>query len=288
MDTVKLAALIAAADAGSLTTAAAQLGTHLATISRQIADLESLLGEPLLIRTGRGVRPTAVGERYIERARHILQELDSAAAEVRGERGATLRHLRLSAPVELSLRVLPPVLADLMREFPALTVDAHSAARQVSLLEEDYDAAIRLGPLRDSELLARSLGPVTMWLCGREAVGLAALASAEFAVVAGASTTLVGTHAGRSVTVDLRGRCRVGTFTEAAELAARSDLLVLLPNYTAIDFVAAGRLVRSLPALVLPGVEVHLIHPQRHRGAAVLESLCTRLRAALAARAATV
>lgn len=283
MDTVKLSALIAAADAGSLTIAAAQLGTHLATVSRQIADLESMLGEPLLIRTGRGVRPTAVGERYIERARHILQELDSAAAEVRGERGATLDHLRLSAPVELSLRVLPPVLADLMREFPELTVDAHSAARQVSLLAEDYDAAIRLGPLRDSELLSRSLGSVTMWLCGREPVEVAALASAEFAVVANTATTLVGSRAGRPVTVEMRGRCRVGTFTEAAELAARSDLLVLLPHYTARDFVAAGRLVRSLPTLELPRVEVHMIYPQRHRGAAVLESLGVRLKVALAA-----
>lgn len=287
MDTAKLSALIAAADAGSLTVAAAQLGTHLATISRQIADLESMLGEPLLVRTGRGVRTTAVGERYVERARHILQELDIAAAEVRGERGASLRHLRLSAPVELSLRVLPPVLADLMREFPALTVDAHSAARQVSLLEEDYDAAIRLGPLRDSDLLARSLGFVTMWLCGREPVELAALASAEF-VAASAGTTLVGSLGGRPVTVETRGRCRVGTFTEAAELAARSDLLVLLPSYTAIDFVAAKRLVRSLPALELPRVEVHLVHPQRHRGAPVLEGLCARLKAALAACATAI
>jgi DNA-binding transcriptional LysR family regulator len=287
MDTSKLLAFIAAADAGSLSRAARQLGAQLSTVSRQIADLEATLGAPLLMRTGRGVRLTPAGERYLERARRIVLELEAAAAEVRGERGAALTQLRLSTPVELSLRLLPEVLARLTRRHPSLTVDVHSEARRVSLLEEDYDIAIRLGPLKDSELIARKLGQVSLVLCAsadtaRAIRTPAELRSAEFALVAGTRAELVASARGRDVRVQLRGTCRVSTFTEAAALAACSNRLTVLPSYTASGFIVDRRLVRVLPGLSFPSRELHLVHPRRHRGARVIEDLGDLLTTALA------
>jgi len=286
MDTAKLSAFIAAADTGSLSQAARRLGAQLSTVSRQIADLEAGLGATLLVRTGRGVRPTPAGERFLERARNVIRELEDAAAEVRGDRGAVLSRLRISAPVELSLRVMPSVLAELSQRHPPLTLDLHSDARRVSLLEEDYDAAIRLGTAKDSELLTRMVGAVSLVVCASPfaASGIRSvsdLSSADFALVAGTRTELTGSARGRAVRVELTGTCRVSTFSEAAALAACSGRLVVLPSFTAAEPLAAGRLVRVLPSLSLPQVDVRLLHAQRHRGAKVLRDLGDLLTSAL-------
>lgn len=286
MDTAKLSAFIAAADAGSLSRAARSLGAQLSTVSRQLADLEATLGVPLLVRTGRGVRPTPAGERFLERARHIVRELEDATAEARGDRGAALSRLRISAPIELSLRIMPDVLAEISRRHPRVLFDIHSDARRVSLLEEDYDAAVRLGPLKDSEMVARALGAISLVVCASPASAprvrsTSDLSTADFALVAGARADLVGTVRGRAVRVELQATCRVSTFTEAAVLAASSSRLVVLPSFTAAELLASGRLVRVLPALSLPRVDVQLLHAQRHRGAQVLRDLGDLLSAAL-------
>lgn len=277
MDTSKLAALVAAADAGSLSGAAKRLRRELSTVSRQVSDLESSLAAPLLIRTGRGVRPTPAGERYVERARSILQELDAAAAEARGEPGV-VTDLRLSVPVEIALQVMPGVVAELLRLHPSLHVDVRSEVRRVSLLEEEYDAAIRVGPLKSSDLLSRKLGAVSLVLCGtpeaaRRTVSLAALRAAEMVLVAGTRTEMQGSLRGRKVRLETKGRCRVNTFTEAASLAAASTALVVLPGFTAAPWLRSQRLVRVLPDLALPRVDLHAVYRPHHRGSPVLRDL---------------
>lgn len=286
MDTAKLTSLLAAADTGSLSAAARQLGLQLSTVSRQLADLEAEVGTALLLRTGRGVRMTAAGERYVERARHIVREVEAAAADARGERGAELGQLRLSAPVELALRVLPPVLAALATRHPTLGIDVHSDARRVSLLEEDFDCAIRLGALRDSELVARKLGAVSLVLCARpdRAKGVrhvSDLRGAEHVLVAGARTSFSVTLRGRAVRLRIEGRCRVSTFSEAALLAACSERLALLPSFAAVPYVASGQLVRVLPNLVVPRADVQLVYTSRYRGSRVIEDLGDLVAAAL-------
>jgi DNA-binding transcriptional LysR family regulator len=81
---------------------------------------------------------------------------------------------------------------------------------------------------------------------------------------------------------------RVSTFTEAAELAARTDLATLLPSFTARDFLARRRLVRLLPDVTLPATPLHLVHPQRLRGAALLATLAVATSRALAEAEARV
>ena len=169
MDTDVLRTFVAAADAGSLSVAARRRGAQLSTVSRQIRDLEDEVATPLFTRTGRGVRLTQAGERFVEHARQVLRQLDVAAAEARGHRRVELAQLRLSLPLELALRLLPAVLVGVRAAHPGVFLDVQTDARRVSLLEEDFDAAIRLGPLGDSELVARSLGTVSLGFYARMA-----------------------------------------------------------------------------------------------------------------------
>ena len=293
MDTSRLAALVTAAELGSLTAASRRLGAQLSTVSRQIADLEQEVGAVLLVRTGRGVRPTPAGERFLERARHVLRELDTAAAEARGETGLGVSHLRLSTPLEMALSLLPPCLAALHREHPGVTVDLHSEARRVSLLEEDYDAALRLGSLPDSSLIGRPLGRVGLLLCGAPGLvpkraSMAGLDALRWVAVAGTGEELRGRLRGKAVTLRCTPRLRVSTFSEAAEVAAATGLAVMLPSYTAVRFLEDGRLVRLAPRFELPAVDAHMLLAPRHRGTPVLRRLAELARDRLGAIEATV
>lgn len=284
MDTSKLLAFVATAEAGSLSSAARRLGVQLSTVSRQLRDLEEEVGAPLLARTGRGMRLTDAGEQFLTRARHVLHELDAAVAEARGAQGSPIAQLRLSAPLELSLRLLPGVLVALVAQNPGLSVDVRSEARRVSLLEEDIDAAIRLGTLRDSELIARSLGSISLGLWARPGVARSRTARAPgpFVVVAGSRVELPVDLRGRRSVLRIEGPLRVGSFTEAAELAARSDYTALLPSFTAQDYLARGQLARVARGLQLPSVEASLVHTQRLRGSALITHLAALLTGALA------
>lgn len=287
MDTSRLAALVAAAELGSLSAASRRLGARLSTISRQVADLEQEVGTPLLHRTGRGVRPTPAGERFLERARHALRELDSAVAEARGEAETTATHLRVSAPLEMALSLLTGCVATLVREHPEVTIDLHSEARRVSLFEEDYDAALRLGALPDSSLIGRSLGEVGLLVCSPTSlvprrVTVAILEAMDWVSVAGPRQEIRGRLRGREVALRVKPRLRVSTFSEAAEVAAEAGLAVMLPRYTADRFLRDGRLAPLAPRLSLPSVSAHMLLAERHRSTKVLQRLAQLVRERLA------
>lgn len=280
MDTSRLTSFVVAAEHGSLSKAARHTGVRISTISRQISELESELGEPLLVRTGRGVRLTPAGEVFLERARFILRELEAAIAEVRGERERATKHLRLSVPTELSLSLLPRVVAAFYQKRPDVRLDLHSDARRVSLLEEDFDAALRLGRLTNAELLARRLGEVRLCVCvaptyARSLTTMKELSTRSFVGVAGTRELLSGQFRKKNVSLRVQPHVRVNTFSEAAELAAATNLVVVLPHYTAERFVRAGTLCIVLAELLLPTIELHMLLPRRHRENAALKEFAT-------------
>lgn len=287
MDIARLTTLVTAAELGSLTAAARKLRARLSTVSRHVKQLEAETGQELFLRTGRGVRLTPAGERFVERARLALRELDAAFAEARGERGAETRPLRITAPVELALSLLPACLAEVHTAHPDAILDVHSEARRVSLLEEDVDAALRLGRLADSELLARPLGAVSLVLCGSPRLAARRLRAREVATlvrvgVAGVPAPATTTSRGTSLRLVGPERIRVSTFREAADVAAATELGVLLPSYTAHGQLASGALVRILPGLVFPRIPVHMLVPRHHRASPVLATLAASVRAHLA------
>lgn len=287
IETASLRSLVAAADGGSLSAAARAVGAQLSTVSRQVAELERSLGVALLVRTGRGVRLTPAGERYVERARRVLIELDAAEGEARGGAVTSAAAIRLAVPVELSLQLVPGVLVELSRRHPGVAVTVSAEARRVSLLEEDFDAAVRLGAPRDSQLVARPLGNALLVLAARPAFAsrlatVAAVEAAEHVLVSGATAQLQGRLGRREVKIRRTGSLSVSTFSEAASIAWMSDRVALLPSFTAGEWIRSGRLARVLPELVLPPVPVHLLLAQRNRGEPVLRVVAELLSTALA------
>lgn len=148
---------VAVIDTGSFSRAADRLGTSSGQASKLISRLEGELGVQLLTRTTRALSPTEVGRAYYEGVKPLLEEMEALDASVRNAAGAPSGRLRISAPVSFGTVQLVPVLADFARAFPGIVVDVDFSDRMVRLVDEGFDAAVRIGAPGDSSLIARRL-----------------------------------------------------------------------------------------------------------------------------------
>jgi DNA-binding transcriptional LysR family regulator len=144
---------------GGFNRAAAYLGISKSIVSRRIARIEADLDTVLLNRTTRGVSPTEPGLEFTMRCERILAEYDDAREAVAQHGGDVVGCLRLSAPLSFGTRHVVPVLSELAKRHPRLEIDVSFSDRKVDLIAERFDAAIRIGTLQDSSLIARRIGP---------------------------------------------------------------------------------------------------------------------------------
>src|SRR5580692_9011636 len=159
LDIEDLQVFVEVADAGGLTPAARRLGLTKSVVSRRLARLESELSVQLVSRTTRGAALTEAGTAFREHAARICAELDLAretllpAGELRGR-------LRIAAPVSFGATHLAPLLAELAERHPLLQLQTSFSDHFVDVVNEGFDAAIRIGHLADSTLIARRIGPI--------------------------------------------------------------------------------------------------------------------------------
>ena len=146
-------------ETGSLTRAGARLGLSKSVVSRRLARLEGALGMPLVARTTRGLSLTEAGSDFRPHAERMIAEMQSARDTLSRQGEATGR-LRLSAPLSFGTTHLAPMIAELALRNPRLAIDTSYTDRHVDLVGEGYDAAVRLGTLADSSLIARRIAPV--------------------------------------------------------------------------------------------------------------------------------
>jgi DNA-binding transcriptional LysR family regulator len=145
-------------DGGSLTAAARVTGVGQPAVSKTIAALEDQLGVVLLLRTARRMTPTDAGQHFYERARRILDEADEAWGAARGEGAALSGRLRVCAPVTFARLNMVPHVGQFMDQHPDLKLDLVLDDRNVDLIAENIDVALRMGALPDSSLTAKKIG----------------------------------------------------------------------------------------------------------------------------------
>jgi DNA-binding transcriptional LysR family regulator len=152
-------------DKGSLTAAAADLGTSLPSVVRMLASLERELGATLLHRTTRRIRLTDEGRQYHEHCRIILGQLREAEATLASRRLEPHGKLTVTASVMFGRRYVTPIMNEFARRYPKLSVELLFVDRVVNLIEEGIDVALRIGPLQDSSLVAIPVGRVRRVVC---------------------------------------------------------------------------------------------------------------------------
>lgn len=152
-----LETFITVVETGSMTAGAVALGTTPSVVSRAIVRLEARLGCQLLRRTTRRIGLTDAGRLYLEQAKGAFGLIEDAERAIQQTGAETVGRIRLSVPTTYGHYRLPARLARYMARHPAVKVDVNITNRNVDLIAEGYDFAIRLGALKDSGLIARKL-----------------------------------------------------------------------------------------------------------------------------------
>jgi DNA-binding transcriptional LysR family regulator len=152
---------VAVATLGSFAEAARQRRLSPSVVTRSIAQLEDELGLMLLSRTTRSVRLTERGRIYLESCQQILADIDDAERRVRGEDAEPRGELKVAAPIVFGRLHVLPIINRLLRQHEALSIRLTLSDRNIHLVEEGVDVAVRIGGLADSTLVAVKLGVVS-------------------------------------------------------------------------------------------------------------------------------
>lgn len=150
--------LVSSVEEGSLSAAARKLRIPVATLTRNVNDLEALVGTKLLVRTTRKLLLTEAGTDYVVAARRILEQVDEQERRAAGEFTNPRGELVVATPVQVArLRVLP-VINQFLTLFPEIRIQLLQSDRNIDLVDSQADIAIRIGRLKDSSLVATRVG----------------------------------------------------------------------------------------------------------------------------------
>ena len=278
MDFNEIAVFTKVVQAGSFTAAAKQLGMPKSTVSRKVSDLEQRLNARLLQRTTRKLSLTDAGRTYFDYGVRIVNEIDAAESAVSSLQDKPRGLLRVTVGPNSSF--LADIVADFMKRNPEVQLEVLSTGRNVDLVEERFDVAIRAGALADSSLVARRLGNVTWFLVATPAYLKKKRRPRTPEDLKDHDCLLFGTG---STAVELR----LENGDDAAHVAVSARLLVsdfdlvyaaataglgiaMLPAFRCIDDLREHRLERVLRDWAPPAIPVHIVYPSaRHVSAKV-------------------
>jgi len=150
---------------GSLSAAARELGVAVGVVSKRLISLERRAGVRLIHRTTRRLSPTHEGAGFAQHVERILEEIDRAEQRLANGRDEPHGVLRVTAPVSFGRIRLAPILAELVAQHAALSVELKLDDAIVDLVDDRIDVAIRIGPPRDSRAVMRKLADNHRILC---------------------------------------------------------------------------------------------------------------------------
>ncbi|MCC8949825.1 LysR family transcriptional regulator [Bradyrhizobium sp. Arg62] len=252
-----MAAFVRAVESGSLSAAARSLPSSLTSVSRQISALEEHFGTRLLLRTTRQLALTDDGRILYERAKSILGEVREIEAALARDPHQPSGRIRVSSPSLIGRLVIAPLLVEFLRRYPALSVDLLLVDRAVDMVEEDIHLAIRIGRLRDSQLVARKLTDLQMIACAspdylarrgapQTPVDLAGHDCLVFSDSPGSAEWRFadGSKTGRKIRIS--GRLWMNSLDALVSAAREGAGIVRVPSWQVQSELADGRLTRLL------------------------------------------
>lgn len=274
LSTVDLRLFAAIADQGGITAAAQRLGKTKSMVSRELALLETKLGTRLVQRTTRHISLTDTGELLAIYARRVVEEMDNAEAAIDAARETPRGVLKVSAPFSIIRFLLAPRLPEFHARYPEIRMALDASTRVIDLVEEGVDAAIRIGRLPESSLVARKLAEVPQILVA--APGYLARQGVPKRLSDLASHTLIDlrpdfapdtwsleTSDGQRETVTLTPTFVLHDPGILIDLAMQGLGIGVAPRFYVSEAIRRGALVHVLPAYRRAMVPIHAVYPSR-------------------------
>lgn len=278
-----LQTFVCVVETGGISAAADRLAIAKSAVSRRLTELESRLGVQLFQRSTRRFNLTDSGRGFYERSLRILADLEEAELAVT-QAHATLRgRLRVALPLSFGLLHLTPLINRFAALHPEVEFDLDFNDRQVDVLQEGFDVAIRIARLSDSSLIARRIAPIRHVVCGSpvyfaqhgipaQPAELARHRCLTYSNLANPNVWAFESARGEagSVKIDSALSANNGDFLTRAAIAGFG--IVMQPTFYLHDAIEQGLLMPVLKKWRWPQLNLYAVYPQtRH--------LSTRVRA---------
>jgi DNA-binding transcriptional LysR family regulator len=265
-------AFIAIADAGSLSAAARRLNMPLANISRLLSQLEEQLDCVLIERTTRRMALTTAGRDYLDACRNVIETLEASESRIAGQSEELTGAIAITAPVTFGRLQTLPLVTEFLDTHPRIDARLLLTDRNIDLVEDDIDVAVRIGELRDSGLLAMRVGSLRLVACaspqflkGRAVPSapsdLADLPCITFSgIMQGGSRWVFKSKRHGRKAVRVHPRLNVNTAEAAVDAAVSGIGIARVLSYQAEAAIGAGQLIPLLQQFEDTPIPIHLVY----------------------------
>jgi DNA-binding transcriptional LysR family regulator len=265
-------AFVRVAEAHSFSEAARRLNLSKSVVSRQVSALEADLGARLFHRTTRSLSLTEVGQAYYDRCARILADIDEANLAVSSHQANPRGKLRIAAPMSFGLLHLAPIIPAFLERYPDIEIDMSMNDRFVSLIDEGYDLAVRIGKLGDSSLIARTLAPARRVVCASPAylakrgTPLTPSDLNEHCCLTYSNMSLSDEWDfcranGSRWPVEVNGRLRINNGDALRQAALAGIGVIMQPSFIVGRDLQAGTLTAVLTDYLAQDVNIHAVYP---------------------------
>lgn len=274
MDTLtRMKAFTQVVEDGGFSAAARTLGRSKALVSKYVKELEDELGVRLLNRTTRQLSVTEAGQNYYENATGILRQIDALSEAVRVDHQAPKGRLRVTAPRAFSGGSLAQAMMSFAAAYPEISLDLHLEDRFADLVEEGFDAAIRISELPDSSLIARKISSFRIVTCASPALlnraGTPLSPQDLFEIPCVIDTNFRSQNTwpfdveNERTFVRVHGRVHVNSPTASRHAALAGLGVARVPWFTVSQDIEAGNLKTLLVENELKSLGVYAVYPHR-------------------------
>ncbi len=262
-------------ETGSISGAADKLGIAKSAVSRRLKELEAHLDVELFHRTTRKMNLTDTGRAYYQQCSRILDDVLETELATSRAHGTLKGSLKVALPSSFGLMHVGPAINEFLRAHPQIEFDLDFNDREVDLMQEGFDLAIRIANLADSSLIARRLAPIQTVIC----------ASPSYLELMGRPKTpdelmqhqclvytlirnfeywhLVGAN-DRGIKAKLRTYLKSSTGEFLRDAAVAGQGITLLPTFIAYKEIEQGTLIPLFADFGLPQIDAYAIYPQTH------------------------
>lgn len=268
--------LLNVVEAGSFSAASRKLRIPLPTVSRKVSELEAHLKAQVLVRSTRKLALTSAGVAYVAAVKRILEQVNDAEKAATGESASARGELVVTAPVAFGRLHVLPIVNAFLAEFTGINVRLILSDRNVHLIDDQVDLAVRIGALPDSGLVATRVGSVRRVVCG----------SPDYFAIRGKPMHPEDLSSHDAVTFDMMGpsdfwdfrsrdskdvqlvpvrsRLAINTAEAAVDAAIAGVGVTRVLSYQVADALENGRLQIVLPEFEQDPIPISLVHAGQH------------------------
>jgi DNA-binding transcriptional LysR family regulator len=258
-------------ESGGVGRAAEQLGIAKSAVSRRLSELEKRLGTRLINRTTRISSLTESGNSYYRQAIKVVDQVNEINNELVDAERALNGSIRLAAPLSFGLLHLGPAIDVFIKQNPEINIYLDFSDRQVDLIEEGFDLALRIAELKDSSIQARRICPAHHTLLAspaylsehgepRKPGDLRHHSMLKYD--GGVSHLLITDPEGTQHDLHLSAKIEANNGDFLLQMACADHGIVMLPTFITWTAVAAGELVQVLPDCSMHSPSAYFVYPQ--------------------------